>query len=1171
MNKNHIFILALVILSPISILSSNYLSEIIFHSGEIYENEILEEINELDSEPTEQSIDFFTYISSVDFIKGTDDDISNSLDDLKNVNDQEKYEIKPEWSDALNVYQYDIHFEFEQIDLGVTSQHYYDLFLYLDIDTPTISDPIYFQKYTYDKNTDTFSWITVYEISDNKTSVQKIYLENAFKFRIFGDINQEKLISIDRLKVIMTHSGRYVSGYGREINIASLIFMQGHIQSGSFADTYKSGDNQFLILQPSSTSLGDYGYIYSLAAGIYFNYPLNPQGDYYCYIDYSTTSSGILQYNEGHQIVQGSNVHLDGLHLTGLSSMSITAFAFGTSSFVWSIDRFVLIEGINKDQYPIIDQLGLNISSPISTLEDFLLQTSISNIDGSNSDVQYNIQNSTWNSGWIDMEQDNPQTFEATIKNYKLENGEYTAWINATNNDYSTLDYIDFEVDNSRPRIEFINPQPNEIIKKAYDYNISVLISDFENDTITEVPEIGLFNSDNELIFGWLEMDLTKIDKGAERDIYHYNFTINPINSKYGEYIIKVRARDKRGYGYDEVIILANVIEPVIKFISPSEEIVNVTSKYVDYLVNISAIDPLVRGYIKSNATLRVMNFTSQEIEMDWVNMTPDDVNNQLFYTYKIDPIDFGEGLHILNVKVNNSIDIYSKNVTFRFQKETPNITFTSPKSDLEKVSKFYDFRINVTVDNPDADPYNNVKIMLFNFTGDQMWIDWKDMTRIGVSDNWSLEINPLDYDVGIYKLEAYVENYIEKGVGEIWFDIDVQEVAVSFKVDPSNPLIISDSEQIYSIKFNVTKGDDSIERFQWFISETIQNNGRGDIPIHTIQSGSINHIQGTVEYEIFLNPKDLPNGFSYFSFIIQNKLGDLAYYPSRLLNVNYFINKSSSYIIDDTITYDIDTVRVNSITEGRVSVTYSGEKYYNYIISVPKILENQINTLNPNYRIIDTINNKTYKSLMNQGFLYFEFMDKAPSEHTLTFNIDTPTLTKFGKIKEKTLEDDKISIDLELKLNSKFYYTNVLCEYVLNDLDYSEDYDYKLYISRDGIWIDSGIDLNFKTNKDKAIWTFLVPKILSSEEITFRIYGIRDAPEEQLEFNYTPYLYGAIFSGIFGVVWMVLIRKKLLRTEFFEKRSKLFWIIGIGVTVAIFVGIFFTISAIASFSPYTI
>ncbi|MFX1453844.1 MAG: hypothetical protein ACFFDB_00580 [Promethearchaeota archaeon] len=578
-------------------------------------------------------ISFYQNLSKITYIMGANS--SGTLDSLQK-NDNNMFDIYPSWNISSGAFEYEIIFTFGwEINQSIEK---YDIFLYLDIDSPNFpAQLVYFQAYQTEKYE--LEWKTLYTISNNKTSVNRSYLENVIKFRIYGKgLASNKSISIDQINMILCHK--------KDLAVPLEIISaenKGHNEEGSDSTSFSRDDNwyedypdSYMIYQYADQSTGyatvevfeefnlTRGHISWITADsltLHYNYWLykgNPTGGYsysYLYnygaidwgwylISYSIpkgwtyythsfanhvnlyTQEFIQNYinrtEEGYNYIRTKSWlrNVDAMNVDPRCIMQTEMLEMNMDAYGWGFD----------DNYPSV-KVSTTPKSPISVYQDFRINAEItSNNDNAITGAKCYIQNETWNSGWLDMSFDSGNTWYVNqyIDDYDF--GDYTIWVNATDSmGYNTLNVTDFRIFNARPQITIHTPNP-EIIEKIinlYNYEIRIEINDPEDDPYFNYNVDLKIYSDNES-----DPELNWTNMVREGTTNNFTYTIDPINFTNGIYTLEFRARDDFGYGYNSTLALIQNNPPNITIISPIE--IELITPIIQLLqVNITNEEPI--------------------------------------------------------------------------------------------------------------------------------------------------------------------------------------------------------------------------------------------------------------------------------------------------------------------------------------------------------------------------------------------------------------------------------------------------------------------------------------------------------------------------------------------------------------------------------------------------
>jgi hypothetical protein len=625
--------------------------------------------------------DYILNITSVKFIKGQNES-TNSLEEL-NLLDNNLYEVKGEWNGTH--YEYEILFNFE-VDLDNIWMEYYDLRYYLQIKPSINAEAVDFQANL------SLNWETIHTITNTPINVNESYLNDCLGFRLFGYTSSQKIISIDRLIYFVLHNAKSLvldqfessainshseTGYATGNVISTFIYHPDfYLLNPSryiFSSVMGFGSGQYSdILLDCNISLekGNYlwlGNITELWGNVFIQYIGVTGVAYYYHSLYNYTTSSWNQNFSGTKSADWvGNVLMNWTSLVKNQDHSHVldynnTIRFKTTSHIDGITQTIVhnqfkieieVNGYDFEysDYPEIADIYTVPTSPISTFETFSINANVNpklrNCDIQN--VKYYLKNTTWNSGWLDLDWEGGNVWSKDFDALDYELGNYTVWINATDTKgFSTLDSYDFSIENARPRIKFYTPDVDlEKVDQLYNYNINISVIDLESDLVFDKDvQFQMYPLGDEAnpVINWTGMERQSVSE-------FFNYSINPINFVNGLYVIKARANDTRGYGYGEIEV--NIINnaPNITIISPSETEITSTSMLIQ--ANISNEEPI------NTAQYDIVQLLGN---YDWKNLTYNSVSkfwedNVDLYTYA-----YGDYYLVINAtddKYNSSLEI---------------------------------------------------------------------------------------------------------------------------------------------------------------------------------------------------------------------------------------------------------------------------------------------------------------------------------------------------------------------------------------------------------------------------------------------------------------------------------------------------------------------------------
>lgn len=324
----------------------------------------------------------------------------------------------------------------------------------------------------------------------------------------------------------------------------------------------------------------------------------------------------------------------------------------------------------------------------------------------------------------------------------------------------------------------------------------------------------------------------------------------------------------------------------------------------------------------------------------------------------------------------------------------------------------------------------------------------------------------------------------------------------------------------------------------------------------------------GTVEqdgdtFSATLNPLDFKNDVYTYILSADNYLGDTFTEECRL-EFNYFIDTP---IETADIVYEDSDVETNSYTSASVDFSYS-QNGYNHELQFPATID--IYTYAPNFKIYSGA--RVYPSIYNGkvGDNYvtrFEF-DEKHSTDTLLFNIDTPSL------EDTSVESGEFPggvnwVRVYITIDAKRTFNNVTCVYdpYLLSFRNPEAYNYTLLSLVNGTYVDANIPVNFTGGYFTEKWTWILDEVPKGQT-DFIISG---SGTGAAELNLAPFIYsGAIALGFFLVVWVMIGSATFKKKGFFRGKGTIYWAIGGGIAVGIFIASF-VIFSVFGFLPTTV
>ncbi|MHA1250178.1 MAG: hypothetical protein ACTSRP_09340 [Candidatus Helarchaeota archaeon] len=647
--------------------------------------------------------------------------------------------------------------------------------------------------------------------------------------------------------------------------------------------------------------------------------------------------------------------------------------------------------------------------------------------------------------------------------------------------------------------------------------------------------------------------------------IYYYTLNLSSSDFPAGEYSAWVRAVDMdRKSTLKRLDFNVNLGGPYIKILFPSNnEIINNLNNYT-----IRAKISYSTDYYENGVQFKLFRRngdTYEDINGTWTNMTRE--GNTDYWNYTIQPKFYGNGDYKLLVRATDSFGTSYAYTFFKFLNRRPQIIFYYPVEGqtLEDVAPF---NINISVIDPEGDPYYNVSLMIYNRSNAQIYNNWQNMSRQDTTNYWNFTIDPLmlrNYDN--YRIAVRAADYYGYNISEINIYVYRAEPRIEFYGTAYNIYDEDALKGTFTIPIQVTQGGNLIKNFTYAVS-------RGLFGANYINK-TIPYQSGVSNYSFTFNPRDIPYGDGFiFKVYVTNITGNTTLVGTVALNSYYYLANNGSMVNYDfgEISYDYKGVETNYYTDATLPINYYNYRAYNYRIQLPSTVSDALYTQLPSYKIIR--NNFIYvPSEIYASELCFQFYEKPEDTDYLHFNMKTPTLKEseeYGQAETGTLENGSEYVSILLELYSNYYFEDVECIYepAIPPISQPDKYVYKIYILNNSRWIFYS-NANFTGEYFSFKWTFAYDKIESGEHVFFKLFGIKVGGAE---INFAPLLYSAIGVVGVGVMWFGVFRKPMLKKRFFKKKRWVYYAIGIGLMAGISVGIYFWAATSGTiYQPYKI
>jgi len=581
----------------------------------------------------------WTFIHKVEIISGNNEKV-NDITDLQ-FKDDNTYDITGNWTGTQ--WEYEVYFSYE-VDLHTYQLDYYDIYLFLDIDTigiPIKSDLIEFHTYS------SYKYKHLINITDQPINMEGCFLERTTKFRLIGETSTEKIIKIDRIALVLTHEGRI--DYTTRVNVSSL----ENLTIGTFPSGWKSGEvNDFnpnwfaddgdfqyawfgcqLELLPDTWGDSSYGYAYVIAV-------------IRMYMDFDFSGGVITSINSGEFNIKHSLTFWRsgpaGIH-RGINTLAI----WNSSNWDTRISRNINLPIPSGQAYTYTNTDVLCSSAYFRTYWDKLLI-----LNGYDSYLKF--RDFAWCNGtggggagglppfvpgyiWVDTRLEYASCF-FSFNGYNFSNPK---------NDY--LRFLDIRTE---PLPPIIPP-----LTETFDL-VATVSKGFNNIGVQNVEFLIANDSWNS---GWASLSHT--------DENEWKSTLNTADFELGKYNVWLKGTDHNGYtSLEQFEIELKNGQPQIEFLTPSEDFEVVTQLY-DYTICTNIIDP--EGELFWEFEIPQIRIYKDELNplIDWTNMTYDFLESHYIYNFTIDPVNFSNGIYTIEVRARDFYDYNYRKISIKIQK----------------------------------------------------------------------------------------------------------------------------------------------------------------------------------------------------------------------------------------------------------------------------------------------------------------------------------------------------------------------------------------------------------------------------------------------------------------------------------------------------------------------
>ena len=180
-----------------------------------------------------------------------------------------------------------------------------------------------------------------------------------------------------------------------------------------------------------------------------------------------------------------------------------------------------------------------------------------------------------------------------------------------------------------------------------------------------------------------------------------------------------------------------------------------------------------------------------------------------------------------------------------------PDINFTTPSQSNELISQFYDYDINVSISDPELDSYNNVSVRIYNNVLSPI-LNWTNMTRIGLTDQWTHAIQPIIFPNDQYTVEVRTKDDLGYAYESISILIQNLRPQIQIQNVENNDIITQPNNLTLDIAIVDNEGD-------IFSNASIMIYDSDNNP-RLSNWTALTHVTGS-DYEFSFNPSDFEEG----------------------------------------------------------------------------------------------------------------------------------------------------------------------------------------------------------------------------------------------------------------------------------------------------------------------
>ena len=928
MNRNNIFLLCLLAISPIAIASSVFFKDMTTYSGVVLEDPF-EDTKDLDSvEQLQYPEEFYTDITHIEIENGEykptspnwETDPNAALPSIQQKNDGESLKFDSDTFNDPNGYnRFNITFEFgaNWPNFNTFPIDFYDLYVYVDFITSTLSGyTVEVQGLTVEGSS-IDKWNTFAVTSGEPVHIDRLYLERTFKIKLTSQLgaNQE-WIEVDRIRIILAHGQNNPNDFQIKLN--------------KFADPVYKIDyeaNNLELLHKRETDSDWWKDLSPITGGaLDGRSPIFPQNARFIqrmtidatdeWISYSYIRSEISMFLENGTLI---NV----LQANDLST-GYSVYFWNVQSGLWPMMAKVETElfNFNLDTFDTLQK--------VSTEPFPWWWTRLEPYGQYDNNVKATVQNS-WNNlipmgnlkNYIGYHPDNNRL------SWKFKT---SAWMNADDNmhpdqllclyiDYANTDIIvsgyDFE-DHDYPTVSnVLTPAFSDSIINTYgSFKLkSDVTAGYLDNTVNNVQYYIQGPSWNS---GWNSMNIDPLT--GIGDTWEANVDPSIFQDGFDEYSVWVKGTDTLGFSTMEHYDFTYINQaPIVEVNFPINDEVIIQTEAYPFDVKIYDLEN--NNLNPATTSFQIYDEFDVPVYADWQPMivTRDyfDENLQLDYYVgrgSFEPTVLGVGKYTFVARVED--EGYSNYIgehfgrgeaNFTISNEQPRIEFIDPNfedPESRKIDLLNGYTINVSIEDPELNPYWDVQLRIYHDDPNNPDLDWTPMVENPLEqDNWTLTTDPIDFGLGYYTIEVRVTDAFGTSSNSISVLFPNKRPGITFNTPKDGDLI----DDLFNYLVNVTIIDpeaNPISDVSLMIYNDLDQEQFID-RLDLIKNPSTN------DWGVLIDPYDLTFGDYRFEVIAADPLG----YGVNSIDISYFNNRPEiffnnprveSEIIDDAFSYNV-------------------------------------------------------------------------------------------------------------------------------------------------------------------------------------------------------------------------------------------------------------------------